>query len=62
MIPATAAIAILPGYARRMYRIPWFPPATIPVRMGVFGLSRVLIKVRPRHPMVRDARERVQYN
>jgi uncharacterized protein (DUF2236 family) len=60
VIPATAAIAILPGYARRMYRIPWFPPATIPVRAGVFGLSRVLIKVRPRHPMVQAARERVQ--
>jgi uncharacterized protein (DUF2236 family) len=59
-IPATAAIAILPGYARRMYGIPWFPPATIPVRAGVFGLSRVLIRVRPRHPMVREARARVQ--
>lgn len=60
VIPATAAIAILPGYARRMYRIPWFPPVKIPVRVGVFGLSRVLKAVRPGHPMVRAARERVQ--
>jgi len=40
-------IAILPGDARRMYGIPWFPPATIPVRAGVFGLSRMLKAVRP---------------
>jgi uncharacterized protein (DUF2236 family) len=59
-IPATAAIAILPGYARRMYGIPWFPPATIPVRAGVFGLSRVMKSVRPGHPVVRAARERVR--
>ena len=25
-IPTTAAIAILPSYARQLYRIPWFPP------------------------------------
>jgi uncharacterized protein (DUF2236 family) len=58
VVPATAAIAILPGFARRMYRIPWFPPATIPVRVGVFGLSRVMKSVRPGHPVVRAARER----
>jgi uncharacterized protein (DUF2236 family) len=60
VVPATAAVAILPGFARRMYGIPWFPPATIPVRVGVFGLSRVMKSVRPGHPMVREARERVR--
>ena len=34
-IPTTAAIAILPSYARRLYRIPWFPPAAVPVRTAV---------------------------
>jgi uncharacterized protein (DUF2236 family) len=58
-IPTTAAIAILPGYARRMYGIPWFPPAAIPVRTAVFALSRVLNLVRPTPPALRDARARV---
>jgi uncharacterized protein (DUF2236 family) len=58
-IPTTAAVAILPGYARRLYRIPWFPPASLPVRTGVFALSRVLNLVRPTPPSLRAARERV---
>jgi len=58
-IPTTAAIAILPGYARRLYRIPWFPPAAIPVRTAVFALSRVLNLVTPTPPSLRAARERV---
>jgi uncharacterized protein (DUF2236 family) len=57
-IPTTAAIAILPGYARRLYRIPWFPPAKLPVRTGVFALTRVLNLVRPTPPSLREARER----
>jgi uncharacterized protein (DUF2236 family) len=58
-IPTTAAVAILPGYARRLYRIPWFPPAALPVRTGVFALSRVLNLVTPTPPSLRAARERV---
>ncbi len=58
-IPTTAAIAILPGYARRLYRIPWFPPAALPVRTAVFALSRVLNLVTPTPPALRDARQRV---
>ena len=58
-IPTTAAIAILPGYARRLYRIPWFPPVAVPVRTAVFALSRVLNLVRPPPPSLRAARERV---
>jgi uncharacterized protein (DUF2236 family) len=59
VIPTTAAIAILPGYARRLYRIPWFPPAAVPVRGAVFALSRVLNLVTPTPPALRVARERV---
>jgi uncharacterized protein (DUF2236 family) len=59
-LPATAAVAILPRYARRMYHLPWFPPASLPLRAGVFGLTRVMKAVRPGHPIVRAARERVQ--
>jgi hypothetical protein len=58
-IPTTAAIAILPSYARRLYRIPWFPPAAVPVRASVFALSRVLNLVTPTPPSLRAARERV---
>lgn len=58
-IPTTAAVAILPGYARRLYRIPWFPPAAVPVRASVFALSRVLNLVTPTPPPLRAARERV---
>ena len=58
-IPTTAAIAILPAYARRLYRIPWFPPAALPVRTSVYALSRVLNLVTPTPPALRDARQRV---
>ena len=58
-IPTTAAVAILPSYARRLYRIPWFPPAAVPVRTAVFALSRVLNLVTPPPLALREARERV---
>jgi uncharacterized protein (DUF2236 family) len=58
-IPTTAAVAILPGFARRMYRIPWFPPVTLPVRAGVFALTRVLNLATAPPPALRAARARV---
>jgi uncharacterized protein (DUF2236 family) len=58
-IPTTAAVAILPAYARRLYRIPWFPPAALPVRTAVFALSRVLNLVTRTPPSLRAARVRV---
>ena len=58
-IPATAAVSILPSYARRMYRLPWVPGAGIPVRAGVFALGRVLRVLRPRPPAVEQALERI---
>jgi uncharacterized protein (DUF2236 family) len=60
VIPATAAVAILPRYARGMYGLPWFPPVKLPVQAGVFGLSRVMKAVRKGHPIVRAARARVE--
>ena len=59
-IPTTAAIAILPAYARRLYRIPWFPPAAVPVRTAVFALSRVLNLATPTPPALQKARARVR--
>lgn len=59
-LPAAAAVAILPRFARRAYGLRWFDPATPPVRAAVFGLSRVLDLVFPEPPLVRAARARVQ--
>jgi uncharacterized protein (DUF2236 family) len=59
VIPTTAAVAILPGYARKLYGIPWFPPVALPVRTSVFALSRVLNLVTRTPPALRDARQRV---
>jgi uncharacterized protein (DUF2236 family) len=59
VLPATAAIAILPGYARRMYRLPWLPGASLPVRAAMYPLSRALNLVTRTPPTVRDAYERV---
>jgi uncharacterized protein (DUF2236 family) len=60
IVPVTATIAVLPRVARRAYGLPWLHPATPSVRMGMFGLTRVLNLVLPDAPEVRDARRRVQ--
>ena len=59
VVPATAAVAILPGYARRMYRLPWVPGAGLPVRAAMYPLSRALNLVTGRPPAVRAAYDRV---
>jgi uncharacterized protein (DUF2236 family) len=59
VVPTTAAIAILPRYARRMYRLPWVPGAALPVRAAMFPLSRALNWMTPTPPIVRAAYERV---
>jgi uncharacterized protein (DUF2236 family) len=59
LVPATAARAILPDFARRMYGLPWFPPATLPVRANVFALTRAMNAFLPRSPIIREARARV---
>ena len=48
------------AYARRMYRMPWFPGAGLPVRAAVFALSRALNLVTPTPPVVREAQARVE--
>lgn len=58
-VPTTAVVAILPSYARRLYGIPWFAPAGLPVRAGVFALSRALNAMTPPPPALRAARERI---
>jgi uncharacterized protein (DUF2236 family) len=59
IVPVTATVAALPRVARRAYGVPWLHPATPPVRMGMFGLTRVLNLVLADAPEVRDARRRV---
>ena len=48
IIPATASVAILPRFARRLYGLPWFGPATIPVRVNVYALTRAMNILFPR--------------
>ncbi|HXY92818.1 MAG TPA: oxygenase MpaB family protein [Acidimicrobiia bacterium] len=59
VIPTMAAVAILPRYARRMYRLPWLPGAALPVRAAMYPLSRTLNLMTPIPPIVRAAHERV---
>jgi uncharacterized protein (DUF2236 family) len=59
LVPISAAIAILPRVARRLYRLPWFAPATPSVRLTVFSLSRLMNVLVPDHPILREARARV---
>jgi uncharacterized protein (DUF2236 family) len=60
VVPVTATVAVLPRVARRQYGLPWLHPATPSVRMGMFGLTRMLNLLFPDAPEVRDARERVR--
>jgi uncharacterized protein (DUF2236 family) len=55
----TATVAILPGWARRMYRLHWPAPATLPVRVNVFALTRAMNLLLPAPPLVRKARARL---
>lgn len=57
-IPATAAVAILPARARRLYRIPWLPLTSSAVRPSAFALCRAMNLLLPGPPILREARER----
>jgi hypothetical protein len=59
VLPASAAIASLPRFARRMYGLPWFPPATPPVRAAIFGVTRFLNALPIEAPEIRDAKNRL---
>jgi uncharacterized protein (DUF2236 family) len=58
LVPTTATIAILPRFARSMYGLPWLTPATLPVRVNVYALTRAMNLLVPAPPIVRRARER----
>ncbi len=45
-------------FARRMYGLPWMSPATLPVRVNVFALTRAMNLLMPAPPIVRRARDR----
>jgi uncharacterized protein (DUF2236 family) len=60
VLPASAAIASLPRFARRMYGLPWFAPATPSVRAAIFGLTRVLNVLPIEAPEIRDAKLRLE--
>jgi uncharacterized protein (DUF2236 family) len=59
VLPASAAIASLPRFARRMYGLPWFAPATPSVRAAIFGLTRVLNVLPIEAPEIRAAKLRL---
>ena len=59
VLPASAAVASLPRFARRMYGLPWFEPATPSVRAAMFGLTRFLNVLPIEAPEIRDAKNRL---
>ncbi len=55
IIPATAAVAILPPPVRDLYGLPWPPPATPLVRVAVWGLLRAFNVTRKPPPTIQRA-------
>jgi uncharacterized protein (DUF2236 family) len=59
VLPASAAVASLPRFARRMYGLPWFEPASPSVRAAMFGLTRFLNVLPIEAPEIREAKTRL---
>ena len=59
VLPASAAVASLPRFARRMYGLPWFEPASVSVRAAMFGLTRFLTVLPIEAPEFCDAKNRL---
>jgi uncharacterized protein (DUF2236 family) len=59
VLPAGAAVASLPRFARRMYGLPWFEPASLSVRAAMFGLTRFLNVLPIEAPEIREAKTRL---
>ncbi len=59
VLPASAAVASLPRFARRMYGLPWFEPASLSVRATMFGLTRFLNVLPIEAPEIRNAKSRL---
>ena len=58
-IPFAAAVSLLPRKVRRLYGLPWFPPAEPAVRITTYGLLRVMNLALPEPPALRHARARL---
>ncbi len=58
-IPSAAAISLLPRKVRRLYGLPWFPPADPAVRLTTYGLLRAMNLALPGPPALRGARARL---
>lgn len=59
LIPVAAAVSLLPREVRRLYGLPWFPPADPAVRVTTFGLLRALNVALPGPLALREARARL---
>lgn len=59
VIPAAAAVGLLPRKVRRLYGLPWFPPADPAVRVTTYGLLRAMNLALPGPPALREARSRL---
>jgi uncharacterized protein (DUF2236 family) len=59
VLPASAAVASLPRFARRLYGLPWFEPASLSVRAAIFGLTRFLNVLPIEAPEIREAKNRL---
>lgn len=58
-IPTAAAVSLLPRQVRRLYGLPWFPPADPAVRLTTYSLLRALNLALPDPPALREARARL---
>ena len=56
VIPAAAAVSILPPHVRKMYGLLWFPPADPAVRLAVSTLVRTMNVLLPGPPILQEAR------
>ena len=54
-VPGAAAVGLVPERLRRMYGLPWFPPADPAVRLAALALFRSARVVLPDPPPIREA-------
>jgi uncharacterized protein (DUF2236 family) len=59
-VPTTAAVALLPRWARDLYGLAWFPPFGAPVRVATFSLLRCFNVVVPPITPIRQAHHRAR--
>lgn len=59
IIPAAAGVALLPRKVRRLYGLPWFPPADPAVRLTTYSLLRAMNLALSAPPALKEARARL---